>query len=83
MGDLDFRISHNRKDELGGLFDGFNLFVSAVQERLEAAERVSGGPKSLEATRISTSSGSTAAVKAVGTRSLEGTPFDQAWKHSA
>jgi serine/threonine-protein kinase len=84
MGDLDFRISHNRKDELGGLFDGFNLFVSAVQERLEGAERASGGPRSLEATRIYTPAGPAAASgMAVGTRSLEGTPFDRAWKNTA
>ena len=52
MGDLDFRISHSRRDEFGELFDGFNLFASAVQERLEAAERPSGGPRRLEATRL-------------------------------
>jgi eukaryotic-like serine/threonine-protein kinase len=52
MGDLDFRISHRRKDEFGELFDGFNLFATAMQERLEAAERPSGRPRSLEATRI-------------------------------
>ncbi len=34
-GDLDFRISHNRKDEFGELFDGFNRFVGQVQHRLE------------------------------------------------
>lgn len=34
-GDLDFRISHNRKDEFGELFDGFNRFVGVVQHRLE------------------------------------------------
>lgn len=37
-GDLDFRISHNRKDEFGELFDGFNRFTAQVQERLEVAE---------------------------------------------
>jgi serine/threonine-protein kinase len=54
MGDLDFRISHDRKDEFGELFNGFNLFVTAMQERLEAAERPSGAPRLVEATRIST-----------------------------
>jgi serine/threonine-protein kinase len=52
MGDLDFRISHHRKDEFGELFDGFNLFAAAVQERLEAAERPRGGPRPLDETRI-------------------------------
>jgi serine/threonine-protein kinase len=52
MGDLDFRISHHRKDEFGELFDGFNLFAAAVQERLEAAEHPRGAPRSLEETRI-------------------------------
>lgn len=36
-GDLDFRISHNRKDEFGELFDGFNRFAGQVQHRLEQA----------------------------------------------
>ncbi len=53
MGDLDFRISHHRRDEFGELFDGFNLFTTAVQERLEAADRPAGRPRSLEATQIS------------------------------
>jgi sensor histidine kinase regulating citrate/malate metabolism len=52
MGDLDFRISHRRKDEFGELFDSFNLFVAAMQERLAASERPAGRPQSLEATRI-------------------------------
>jgi hypothetical protein len=33
-GDLDFRISHHRKDEFGELFDEFNRFTAAVQARL-------------------------------------------------
>jgi eukaryotic-like serine/threonine-protein kinase len=41
-GDLNFRISHRRKDEFGDLFDGFNRLAAAMQERLEAAE---AGPK--------------------------------------
>jgi serine/threonine-protein kinase len=54
LGDLDFRISHDRKDEFGELFNSFNLFVTAMQERLEAAERPSGAPRLVEATRITT-----------------------------
>jgi methyl-accepting chemotaxis protein len=37
-GDLDFRISHNRKDEFGDLFDAFNRMSAAAQERLEPAQ---------------------------------------------
>jgi serine/threonine-protein kinase len=37
-GQGDFRISHSRKDEFGDLFDAFNLYAAAMQERLEAAE---------------------------------------------
>ena len=36
-GDLDFRISHQRNDEFGDLFDAFNQFTASVQDRLEAA----------------------------------------------
>lgn len=52
MGNFDFRISHRRKDEFGRLFDTFNLFANAMQERLDAAERGFGGPRAMEATRI-------------------------------
>lgn len=52
MGDLDFRISHHRRDEFGELFDTFNLFATAMQERLDAAERPSGRPQPLDATRV-------------------------------
>lgn len=52
MGNLDFRISHRRKDEFGQLFDTFNLFANAMQERLDAAERGFGGPRAMDATRI-------------------------------
>lgn len=79
MGDLDFRISHGRRDEFGELFDGFNLFTAAVQDRLEAAERPSGRPRSLDATQI-VAPKPAAAPKADG---AAGTPFDPAWRHSA
>jgi eukaryotic-like serine/threonine-protein kinase len=52
MGDLDFRISHSRKDEFGELFNGFNLFMTAMQERLDAAERPVGSLRPVDATRI-------------------------------
>jgi serine/threonine-protein kinase len=43
-GDLDFRISHSRRDEFGELFDGFNRFAGSVQDRLEteAMSKVDG-----------------------------------------
>lgn len=34
-GNLDFRISHNRRDEFGELFDNFNALVSAVRHNAE------------------------------------------------
>ena len=90
MGDLDFRISHRRKDEFGELFDGFNLFAASMQERLEAAERVSGRPRALEATRIAPAPDSAAplaakapALEATGTGEAAGTPFDAAWRRTA
>jgi eukaryotic-like serine/threonine-protein kinase len=36
-GNLDFRISHTRKDEFGEAFDGFNKMAAAVEERIESA----------------------------------------------
>ncbi len=42
-GDLDFRISHHRKDEFGDLFDGFNGLVAAMQERQEAPDASARG----------------------------------------
>ena len=36
-GDLDFRISHSRKDEFGELFDGFNRLAAVVSARIEGA----------------------------------------------
>ena len=39
-GNLDFRISHARKDEFGELFDSFNLAAGALQERLVSVEQL-------------------------------------------
>jgi serine/threonine-protein kinase len=79
MGDLDFRISHKRRDEFGELFDGFNLFVQAMQDRLEAAERPSGGPRPLEATRIDALAPAPERGEAADP---SGTPFDPSWRRS-
>ena len=79
MGDLDFRISHGRRDEFGELFDGFNLLAGAVQSRLEAAERPSGGPRALDATQVMAP-----ATSAKGqTADAAGTPFDPDWRQTA
>ena len=39
-GNLDFRISHNRRDEFGDLFDSFNLAANALQTRIDAVEQL-------------------------------------------
>lgn len=35
QGKLDFRISHQRKDEFGELFDSFNALAAGMQQRLD------------------------------------------------
>ncbi len=82
MGDLDFRISHGRRDEFGELFDGFNLFTAAVQDRLEAAERPAGPAPSLDATQITPPKRARAPKSAAKADSV-GTPFDPSWRQSA
>jgi len=77
MGDLDFRLSHSRKDEFGELFDSFNLLVTAVQERLLAAERPAGRPRALEETQIQAAP--LEATPAPAGASEANTPFDPAW----
>jgi serine/threonine-protein kinase len=37
-GNLDFRISHHRRDEFGELFDGVNMVAQNMDERLSAVE---------------------------------------------
>jgi len=36
-GDFDFRLSHNRSDEFGELFDSFNRLAATLEARLEPA----------------------------------------------
>lgn len=50
-GDLDFRISHSRKDEFGELFDGFNRFAGQIQHRME---REPAAPVPADATVMAT-----------------------------
>ncbi|SFS09750.1 protein kinase domain-containing protein [Sphingomonas jatrophae] len=37
-GNLDFRISHHRKDEFGELFEGVNMVAQSMEERLSSVE---------------------------------------------
>jgi methyl-accepting chemotaxis protein len=39
-GNLDFRISHESKNEFGELFDSFNRFAGVMQDRLDSARSV-------------------------------------------
>ena len=90
MGDLDFRISHNRHDEFGELFDGFNMLAMSMGERLAAAERPSGVPRAVDATQIAspTLPGTKAASAPARTSAhtpaatAAGTPFDAAWRQA-
>jgi eukaryotic-like serine/threonine-protein kinase len=49
-GNLDFRISHQRRDEFGELFEAFNTLAVQMQKRLEAGGFVQ--PANLDATSI-------------------------------
>jgi serine/threonine protein kinase/HAMP domain-containing protein len=48
-GRRDFRVSHNRKDEFGALFDAFNSLAESIEAEPGGAGRP---PVSMEATRI-------------------------------
>jgi eukaryotic-like serine/threonine-protein kinase len=39
-GNLDFRISHDSKNEFGEVFDSFNRFAGVMQDRLDSARSV-------------------------------------------
>jgi serine/threonine protein kinase/HAMP domain-containing protein len=51
-GNLDFRISHQRRDEFGDLFEAFNALAVQMQKRLEAGGAVQAA--NLDATTIMT-----------------------------
>jgi eukaryotic-like serine/threonine-protein kinase len=53
-GNLDFRISHTRQDEIGESFDGFNRMASAVEERIESALGFANEPLLLQAEETNT-----------------------------
>jgi serine/threonine-protein kinase len=82
MGDLDFRLSHRRKDEFGELFNAFNLFADAVQGRIEASQRPGGRPQLLDATVIQPAP-QAGDIRVAGEHGPAGTPFDPAWRRSA
>jgi serine/threonine protein kinase/HAMP domain-containing protein len=62
-GDLEFRISHQRQDEFGDLFNSFNAFVGAVQRRLDNPARLARAEATsiLPANEIAASGGERAA----------------------
>jgi tRNA A-37 threonylcarbamoyl transferase component Bud32/HAMP domain-containing protein len=64
-GDLDFRISHDRHDEFGQLFDAFNAFVASVQQKLETGD-LRTTVADLNATMISTPANEDAPALATG-----------------
>jgi serine/threonine protein kinase/HAMP domain-containing protein len=85
MGDLDFRISHRRRDEFGELFDGFNRLATALQERLLAAERPAGRPRAMDATQIMPAPAPAPTREPAAVRpaaEAQGTPFDSSWRAS-
>jgi eukaryotic-like serine/threonine-protein kinase len=53
-GNLDFRISHTRQDEIGESFDGFNRMASAVEERIESALGFANEPLLLQSEETNT-----------------------------
>ena len=82
MGDLDFRISHRRRDEFGELFDGFNRLATALQERLLAAERPTGRPQAVDATQIMPAPAPAREPAVRPAAEAQGTPFDPSWRAS-
>ena len=82
MGDLDFRISHRRRDEFGELFDGFNRLATALQERLLAAERPAGRPRAVDATQIMPAPAPAREPAVRPAAEAQGTPFDPSWRAS-
>jgi eukaryotic-like serine/threonine-protein kinase len=65
-GDLDFRISHQRRDEFGQLFESFNAFIASMQKRLEASLQTPQAPADLNATMISLPANEDAPARAPG-----------------
>jgi serine/threonine-protein kinase len=74
-GDLDFRISHSRKDEFGELFDAFNRLTQHVQDRLDAVESVAMGATAADSTVVKTARLSETSKPAELDKSLLSSPF--------
>ncbi len=60
-GNLDFRISHQRRDEFADLFEAFNTLAASMQKRLEGGGFVA--PANLDATSILLSANEPGAAK--------------------
>jgi len=54
-GNLDFRISHQRRDEFGELFDRFNRLMESLKDKSSAAQDTRDEPQDMGATIISSS----------------------------
>lgn len=54
-GNLDFRISHQRRDEFGELFDRFNTLMESLKDKSSAAQDTRDEPQDMGATIISSS----------------------------
>lgn len=67
-GKLDFRISHNRRDEFGDLFDQFNALAAALDERMGGSGDRAQPDVSLDATRIDAAPAIQPKTKAFGRR---------------
>ncbi len=74
-GNLDFRISHKRKDEFGELFDGFNNMLTAVQSRVDTAEGFTGDLSSSTSLKLTGTMAGRAALAAMAP--LSATPFSK------
>jgi eukaryotic-like serine/threonine-protein kinase len=77
VGNMDFRISHNRKDEFGELFDGFNRMASAVQSRMDTAQGFIGDATSLGSTRtgLTAAAGLGVGTLVLGADAIAASPF--------
>jgi len=82
-GNLDFRISHRRKDEFGELFDAFNRFTAAVQAELDRAPAArSARPATHPAVRVEATPRPVAPAPEDATRieASDAGPGSQVWR---
>ncbi|HZK98531.1 MAG TPA: protein kinase [Caulobacteraceae bacterium] len=76
-GNLDFRISHHRRDEFGELFDEFNRLANAVAQRVEDRDAAAAWPRDPTAGNPSHGRGEAEATR-VASASHEPRPADPA-----